>query len=162
VAAQPLRSTTPRAISGAVKRFLGSLESAVNPVFLPFTFASTDYIAGHCHQNCEAEHKRTGAEIVFGWMVWEDEAASFIEAEFHSVIRRGRHLKDITPRRDGEKRILFAPDVERSAVRVEDRTWRIWNNHKAIGSEIVQFTHAFTSWNKNGGSDIWPDPPPSR
>ncbi len=92
------------------------------PVFLRFTPASTDYVAGQCHSNCEAEHKRTGAEIVFGWMIWESPGVEFIEAEFHSVVRRGRHLKDITPRRDAEKLILFAPDTARVAVRIDERT----------------------------------------
>jgi hypothetical protein len=127
VVAGPLRQTTPRKVSGVVTRFLRSLEyfgkpAMGKPVFLRFTPASTDYVAGQCHSNCEAEHKRTGAEIVFGWMIWESPGVEFIEAECHSVVRRGRHLKDITPRRDAEKLILFAPDTARVAVRIDERT----------------------------------------
>lgn len=32
-----------------------------------------------------------------------------MEAEFHSVVRLGRHLKDATPRVEGEGYVLFAP-----------------------------------------------------
>jgi hypothetical protein len=146
--------TTPIRISGFVRRFLSSLEYAGKPVFLAFTQTSPDYLASHCHSNCEAEHKRTGAEIVCGWMIWEIPGASWIEAEFHSVVRRGRHLKDITPRRDGEKLILFAPDTERIAVRLDDRTWDSWSNHIQRGTSL-QPTHGVLLQNPNG-SNVWP------
>jgi hypothetical protein len=134
--ARPLIQTSPREVSVIVLRFLSTLGFTGRPVFLSFTPVSADYIAGQCHSNCEAEHRRTGAEIVFGWTIWQVGDTPFIEAEFHSVVRRGRHLKDITPRRDGEKLILFAPDTERIAVRIDERTWDTWSNHIQRGSDI--------------------------
>jgi|CXWL01.1.fsa_nt_gi hypothetical protein len=129
-----MHSTTPRKITGLVRSFLASLQSAGTPVLLPFIAASPDYCIGYCLSNCEAECRRTNAGIVFGWVVWESRAQSFIEAEFHSVVRREGQLQDITPRRDGEKLVLFAPDLVRVAVRRDDHTWDTWTNHKKQGA----------------------------
>jgi hypothetical protein len=153
VVASSLASTTPRKVSGLVIRFLRSLEFAGKPVFLPFTPTSPDYRTGYCQSNCEAEHKRTGAEIVFGWMIWENPDTAFIEAEFHSVMRHGRHLKDITPRKDGEKLILFAPDTERIAVRIDERTWHTWSNHKAQGENLEPTSGIYLQ--DPSGSNVW-------
>jgi hypothetical protein len=152
----PKIHTTPRTISGAVKRFLRTLKSVGNPVFLPFTETSTDYRAGYCHSNCEAEHRRLGVPVVFGWMIWEVENAPFMEAEFHCVIRRGRHLKDITPRRDGEILILFVPDNQRVAVRFDDRTWETWSNQKLSLSSLGPTQKILLR--DPSGSNVWPDP----
>jgi hypothetical protein len=129
-----MHSTTPRKITGLVRSFLASLQSAGTPVLLPFVAASSDYRIGYCLSNCEAECRRTNADIVFGWVVWKLRAQSFIEAEFHSVVRRGVQLQDITPRRDGEKLVLFAPDLARVAIRRDDHTWDTWTNHKKEGA----------------------------
>ena len=129
-----MHSTTPRKITGLVRSFLASLQSAGTPVLLPFVAASPDYRIGYCLSNCEAECKRANTDIVFGWVVWESCAQSFIEAEFHSVVRRGEQFQDITPRRDGEEFVLFAPDLVRVAVRRDDYTWGTWTNHKQQGA----------------------------
>ncbi len=150
--------TTPGMISGSLKGFLRTLDSADKPLFLPFTATSSDYLTGYCQSNCEAEHRRTGADIVFGWMIWEAVAASFIEAEFHSVVRWRRHLKDITPRRDGEKLILFVPDAERHASRLDERTWLTWSNHKLTGSHLEPTRQIRLQ--DPSGSNIWPDRKP--
>ncbi len=142
-----------------MKPFLRTLESVGKPLFVPFTQTSSDYRAGYCQSNCEAEHSRTGADIVFGWMIWEAPIASFIEAEFHSVVRRGRHLKDITPRREGEKLILFVPDTARQAVRLDERTWLTWSNHKQMGSHLEPTRQIRLQ--DPSGSNVWPERHPN-
>jgi hypothetical protein len=155
-----LRLADQRAVeiqASAVKLFLQSLKSAGQLVFLPFIPASTDYTVAQCHANCEAEQRRTGAMIVCGWMIWEIKRASFIEAEFHAVVRRDGNLIDITPRRDKEKLILFAPDSERIAVRINERSWQTWSNHVQHGIN-VQPTRVILTLDPNG-SNVWPDSP---
>lgn len=132
--------TTPRRVTGSIRRFLENLKTTTSPLLLPFTEISADYRAGYCLNNCEAESRRSGRPIVFGWIIWESRAEELIEAEFHAVIRRGMELLDITPRRDGENLVLFAKDTARSAVRVDPRTWKSWRNHKAQGGMIVDPT----------------------
>lgn len=105
-------------------------------MYLPYTETSADYRIGYCMSNCEAENRRTGAHIVFGWVIWELRCVSFVEAEFHAVVRRGCTLYDITPRKDQEKRILFVPDNKRVAVRHDEHTWDTWSNHKKQGNSF--------------------------
>lgn len=118
-------------MSGSIRRFLATLETTASPILLPYTAVHADYRAGYCLNNCEAETQRSGRPIVFGWVIWEDRKQAFIEAEFHAVIRRGAELLDITPRKDRERVLLFAPDPARSALRIDARTWTTWRNHKA-------------------------------
>jgi hypothetical protein len=128
--------TTPRNITGSIRRFIASLESAGTPVVLPFIATSPDYRPGYCLSNCEAEAKRASVVIMFGWVLWELRSKSFIEAEFHAVIRRGNELQDITPRVDGERLVLFVPDRARRATRRDEHTWDTWANHKKIGGAV--------------------------
>lgn len=128
--------TTPREVTRAMREFLATLETAMTPTFLPFTFAAEDYQVDRCLDNCEAENRRTGAEVVFGWTVWELPAASFVECVFHAVVRREGRLLDITPRRDHEDRILFVPDRERIARRETCRSWETWASHKRWGRRL--------------------------
>ncbi len=133
-------NTTPRRITGSIKRFLATLESATSPVFLLYTAVHADYQPGYCLNNCEAESLRSGDAIVFGWLIWENRSQSFIEAEFHAVIQHGDELLDITPRRDGERSVLFVPDNIRRAHRMDARTWTTWSNHKSLHGAICEAT----------------------
>jgi hypothetical protein len=84
-----------------------------------------------CLENCEAEVKKSGRTVQFGWVIWELKSAWFIEAEFHAVVRTGSRLIDITPRIDGEDRILFVPDAFRKAIRIAASEWLTWTNIKS-------------------------------
>ena len=129
-----MHPTTPRKITGSIRRFVASLGQIGTPADLPFLARSDDYLPSYCLSNCEAECRRTQVEIVFGWVIWEFRKNSFIEAEFHSVVRQNGILHDITPRKDGEERVLFVPDLTRVAFRENERTWRTWTNHKKQGA----------------------------
>lgn len=127
-------------MTGAIRRFLATLETTASPILLPYTDVSGDYRAGYCLDNCEAETQRSGHPTVFGWVIWEDRRQAFIEAEFHAVIRRGPELIDITPRTDGERVVLFALDPARSALRINARTWATWSNHKSQYGMVFEST----------------------
>ncbi len=129
--------TTPKRVNGHVRNFIRRLGSVGQPEFLPFTFAASAYLAGNCHWNTRTELKRGPGEIVFGWVIWDLPHMSFIEAEFHSVIRRNGKLLDITPRRDGEEQILFVPDRERVVVWLDATTLKSWSNVRRLGSVFV-------------------------
>jgi hypothetical protein len=134
-------NTTPRRVTQSIRDFLATLDINRSPILIPYTRTCADYRAGYCLSNCEAETRCTGSPTVFGWIIWEDRANAFIEAEFHAVIRRRAGFVDITPRKDGETVILFAADSARSALRVDARTWTTWRNHKSINGIVFEPTH---------------------
>lgn len=117
-------------ISPRVTAFLRLCELKAAPRYLPFAPLSPDYQRGYCHDNCEAEVAANGGRFVGGWMIWEHHLLPLIEAEFHSVVRYGGKLLDITPRQDDDERILFVPDPSRRAVRMDYRIWDTWSNMK--------------------------------
>jgi hypothetical protein len=147
-----MKPKPPYRVTSSVRRFLSTLESAREPVFLPFVHTSTDYKTSYCLSNCEAEHRRTGAQIIFGWMVWESRPNSFLETEFHSLVRRNGRFEDITPRQDGEKFIVFAPDSVRTATRIDERTWETWSNHKQYGQSLEATHRVFL---QDVASSVW-------
>jgi hypothetical protein len=119
------------------------LGTGATPHFLSFTYSSDKYLPRYCLNNCEAEHKRTGNRIVFGWIIWEYIKNGFIEAEFHAVMERGNDLVDITPRVDGEEKVLFVPDPNRVAERIDAEridagSWRLWSNQKSLNGQIIE------------------------
>jgi hypothetical protein len=70
-----------------------------------------------------------------------------MEAEFHSVMRRGRHLKVVTPRVDCEEYVLFSPESERTAVRLGGNEWQSWTNHIQVNAltQTQQFTFSIAT-----------------
>jgi hypothetical protein len=65
--------------------------------------------------------KLRGGSIQFGWVLWENKQADFIEAEFHSVWKNLKgELIDITPRQDNEKKILFIADPNRQVFWISE------------------------------------------
>ncbi|PKN36987.1 MAG: hypothetical protein CVU62_12900 [Deltaproteobacteria bacterium HGW-Deltaproteobacteria-2] len=123
--------TTPQKISKRIRSFINTLGDIDEPEYLLFTNCSNKYLPQHCLSNCEAESHFTDSPVVFGWVIWEDKKTRSMVAEFHAVIRRKNKLVDITPRVDGESRVLFVPDKERVASRLNERQWNTWQNHSA-------------------------------
>lgn len=128
--------TTPRKISGSVKRFLLSAGLSTEVVYLPFTFVADEYHTQYCLDNCEEERERTGCQIKYGWIIWEDRRKRFIEAEFHAIVVKAGVLCDITPRQDGENRVLFVEDPNRVPYRIDEITWSTYTNIKASNGII--------------------------
>ena len=128
--------TTPVDVSPEIISFLRTVGLDEVPEYLPFTSVSQFYLPRYCLNNCEEEVK-AGGRVIFGWVVWEDRGAGFIETEFHSVIERSGKLADITPRLDGEEFILFVSDKTRSPIRIDERTWDTWTNIKYLHGKVV-------------------------
>lgn len=79
-------------------------------VFLPYT--DMNMHAGNCHKNVDKIVAQHGGNPVFGWIIWSNH--DLFDAEFHCVWQdESGTLHDVTPRRDGEKEILFLPDPSR-------------------------------------------------
>ena len=130
--------TTPKKLFTSIKNFLEDAGLNGKSQFLLFFETALEYHAGYCLDNCEAEQIRTGCEIVYGWVIWENPKSRFIEAEFHAVVRKNGALLDITPRFDGERRVLFVEDKNRKPQRMDDHTWQTWSNIKSQDEEIFE------------------------
>lgn len=133
-----MKSTTPKKVSGAIKRFLNDAGLDGRPSYLEFTETAPEYWAKYCLDNCEAERLKTGCEIIYGWMIWQDKKESFIEAEFHAIVKTDGKFVDITPRVDGERKILFVEDLAKIPERIDAHTWRSWDNIKSKNGVIYE------------------------
>jgi hypothetical protein len=107
------RPTTPKRMgrfSSSVLAICQRLNATAQPVFLPYTNVWDGYIAGNCHTNVAHRVREHGGARLNGWMIWELPGV-FSEGEFHCVWKSpDGQLIDVTPRGDGEARILFLPD----------------------------------------------------
>ena len=133
-----LKLTAPKKLSLSIKLFIKRMGLPSHPRFLKFTNISDAYKSSFCFNNCEIESKKSGAKIVFGWVIWEDKKHRFLEAEFHAVLLKNNTLIDITPRIDNEPKILFVPDRERMAIRYDENTWDTWTPFKAVRGHLVE------------------------
>lgn len=134
-----LKPKTPKKINGNVKALIRELGiNNAKPKFLTYTHRSDAYRATYCFNNCEDESKKTGCDVVYGWMIWEDRKKSFIEAEFHSVIKENGQLLDISPRQTSNAKILFVTDKIRSSGRKRQDTWYSYTNLKMHQGSIIE------------------------
>lgn len=134
-----LKPKSPKKVNGRVNAIIKEL--GLNPkkaTFLNFTYKDESYRATYCFNNCENESNKTDCEVVYGWMIWEDTKKSFIEAEFHSVIRQNGQLIDISPRQSGEKKILFIEDSTRPTGRKRPEAWHSRTNLKMINGFVAE------------------------
>lgn len=101
---------TPQSIDEPILRFCRvTLQCEREPVFLELA-KDGKAVVQQCYFSVINKIHREGGRIQFGWMIWYEEG-HFIEGEFHAVwLDPDGKLIDITPKVDGEKRILFCPD----------------------------------------------------
>lgn len=105
-------TTTPPEISRAVRRLIDSVVHGAEPVYLDVQ-PEADAIVHECFLNVQAKVARDGGQMLCGWQLWEWPHV-LVEAEFHSVwVSPAGEMVDITPKPEGERRILFVPDARR-------------------------------------------------
>ena len=113
-------NTPAEPLSRAVRYHCKDL-SKERPVFLDY--ADFGYPPMQCHVNVAHMVKKRGGEAVFGWVIWAyKQGKHYVEGEFHCVWRDPAtgDLVDVTPRSDGEPRVLFLPDPARGLERRGD------------------------------------------
>jgi hypothetical protein len=94
-------ATTPSEITPLVRDFCASFTHS-DPEYVP---VMPEGKPGYCYPNVKAKVETEGGEIIYGRTIWL--AEGLIEAEWHTVWKKGDKLVDITAKLDGEKRILF-------------------------------------------------------
>lgn len=107
--------TTPPTIDKNVLKFCKTLSPGAKPIFVnvsPQSWARFNY----CNKNVERMIALQGGEMVLGYKIWYVPNL-YIEAERHAVWRNSKgNLVDITPNKDGERRILFLPSPDLTTV----------------------------------------------
>jgi hypothetical protein len=107
-AAQAINETTPGLISQTVIALCESL-NAEPPSYVPVQ-NDPHGLYGFCNDGVYEKIKAHGGTIRFGWTIWEYPGL-FLTAEFHAVwVDPAGTLIDITPKPQGETRIVFAGD----------------------------------------------------
>ena len=130
--------TTPNGIDDAVEAFCNTLVAGKKPVYLSLTSMDPSYRAKFCLNNSvDAATINPNYTVVFGWTIWSSymSGTRIIEAEFHAVVQLANgNLLDVTPRVDGEDRVLFLPDSTRSATKVGN-FWNTWSNERSAWAQ---------------------------
>lgn len=110
-----MNQTTPTSMNVDVLKFCKEIDPTTNPIFVN-VIPIKDSVYNECYGNVEDYVKKNGGKIEYGWIIWEI-PNTYIEAEFHAVWvnNKGEYI-DITPKEDGEKRILFLKDSGRKFI----------------------------------------------
>jgi len=104
-----VETTTPSEITRAVRRLTETVVPGGNPVYVPVQ-PEVDATVNECFPNVQAKIARAGGQMLCGWQLWEWSHV-LIEAEFHAVwVSPEGDMVDITPKPEGETRILFVPN----------------------------------------------------
>ena len=100
------RETTPRRIIPPIKRLCKKLAADGMPSFVP-VLAAPSAKANAAYENVEDTVRVNGGEHAPGWLIWEMRGV-LLNAERYTCWRSPEgDLIDVTPKPDGEKRILF-------------------------------------------------------
>ena len=101
--------TTPPAITPAINGFAATLGQEP-PQYVPSVRDATG-LYGWCSDGVLEKVRIDGGSIRFGWTIWEWPNV-LLTAEFHAVwVSPGGELIDITPKPQGEDRIVLVPDA---------------------------------------------------
>lgn len=101
--------TTPESITPQIAGFVHRVASGQQAQYVTVQPAA-GAVAHYCTDNVAQYVSQHGGEAVLGWCIWE-RPTLLLHAEFHMIWRSPEgELIDITPKPDGEVRILFVPD----------------------------------------------------
>jgi len=105
------RETTPRRITPPVKRLCKKLVADGMPGFVP-VLAAPSAKPNAAYENVEDTIRVNGGEHAPGWLIWEMRGV-LLNAERYTCWRSpDGDLIDVSPKPDGEKRILFLEGPE--------------------------------------------------
>jgi hypothetical protein len=105
-------TTTPTKVTPEIIELCQSIQGSQPPPY----YVNVRPVSGaynECINHVNDMVKANGGSVLIGWIIWEW-AYTLVEAELHAiwVTPTGEQI-DISPKQDGEKRILFLPDPDR-------------------------------------------------
>jgi hypothetical protein len=141
-----MHTRAPAEVSKHVRRLAQRIAPSQEPLFVPVAPAQNAK-ENECFENVTNVASVQGGERVIGWAIWEW-PNTLIEAEFHAVWKSpDKCLTDVTPRSDGESRVLFLPDPLRAYtgdyvdnIRLALRDDAVIEDFIALSEELVRVT----------------------
>lgn len=121
--------TTPKIVSHNILRLIKKLELSPEPMWID-VIAENGCSFNECFENVKKKTSKDGGRIVYGWQICEWENV-MIEAVFHSIWRSPDNIFiDITPKPNGENKILFFKDNKRifHGARIDDERFPLRND----------------------------------
>ncbi|MRW83746.1 zinc chelation protein SecC [Pseudoduganella sp. FT26W] len=107
-----LLTTTPAAITTEIVALCQGISPTTTPEYVEVRVEPAAEV-NECFANVARKIDTDGGSIQHGWSIWQF-GSWMVEAEFHAVWRNADgKLIDISPKPDGEARILFLPDPRR-------------------------------------------------
>ena len=98
----------PNQVTEEVGQFCEEVAPGQKPIYVPVQ-PTVEAELDQCHLNVEEHVKSNGGTPVYGWIVWQSPA--LLHALFHcNWLSPDGELVDITPKADGERKVLFLPD----------------------------------------------------
>jgi hypothetical protein len=105
-------TTTPKEITKEIFELCAKIDPTQKPVFVNVVVKSNGRL-DDCFENVRLLIAKEGGVARYGWTIWEQPEV-LVEGEFHAVWQTPEgKLLDVTPKRDGENKILFLPDSKR-------------------------------------------------
>ncbi len=100
--------TMPTHVTEEIEKFCEEVAPGQMPVYVPVAPEGEAEI-DKCHVNVDEHVKSHGGTPIYGWIIWQSPA--LLHALFHcNWLSPSGELIDITPKVDGETKILFLPD----------------------------------------------------
>ena len=159
-AGQTVSETTPATLSSVASRFATDLSTDA-PIWL--RVIDDPYgLYRWCSDGVGEKIRHDGGSILFGWVLWEWPAI-MLTAEFHSVwVDPSDVIFDITPKPQGEKKILFIPDRSYTSgfdfdMRPRNRRCRIYeppDPSNAAADKIARMTPAQRQYETKRASKV--------
>lgn len=138
-----LASQSPRKVDAALRVLLKYLELDETKIQLLKYSRPGSFIpeTRECHLNALCQQRLHHGAMQHGWVLAQDRMHTFTEAIFHTVWQSPEgKLVDVTPRPDGEKRLMFVPDLKRK-VRFTSHNFSpalvTFQNVKMLGPRIM-------------------------
>ena len=102
----------PRAVSDSIRNLVESIVPGGQPTFVEIVPRAGGTV-NECFATVADQVAEAGGRIQHGWALWEWPGV-LVEAEFHAVwVAPDNSLLCVTPRLDGERRILFLSEPNR-------------------------------------------------
>ena len=118
----PEKLTTPIELNDDIKKFCSEISNA-EPIFIDVTPEPWSR-QSCCDMNVKKYIEDHGGQIVCGYKVWYHDPI-YIEGERHAVWFKDGEYKDISFNADGEKTVLFLPDVPEKQEELEQNRDKI-------------------------------------
>lgn len=116
---EDFKPITPTEIDSLILGFCKTVHPTNDPIYVQ---VKPTPLAVHtwCYNNLFHHRKKYGGEVIMGWCIWYAKL-THVEAESHCIWKSPKgELVDITPKPDGEQRILFIPDERNKFEGFED------------------------------------------